>query len=277
MSVVSHSAARRIPPATRLAYYLRVLRVLAGVDFKAKYAQSAMGYVWSLAKPLAYFAVLWLVFGHFFKLPGGEIESFALYLILGLVVYLFFIDAVGMALPAITSKGDLLRRLRFSPIVLPIAATATALMTFAVNATAVVFFIVLDRTPPNVGWLLIVPLVLELYLFVVGVALIISTLFVHFRDIAQLWELGAQLMIFLTPVMYPASVLPDWAQKIVFVNPLVQVMQDLRAVVLPGDQVTTGSVYGAAGYAAPLALVALSVAVGVVLLWRSAPRFAERI
>jgi len=277
VSVVSYSAARRRPSLQRLAYYARVLRVLAGVDFKMKYAQSGMGYVWSLAKPLAYFGVLWLVFGRFFKVPGGTVDNFALFLIIGLVVYLFFIDGVGLALPSITSKGSLLRRLRFSPIVLPIAATVTALMTFAINSLAVVFFIVLSQTTPDLRWFLIAPLALELYVFVVGSALIISTLFVQFRDIAQLWELAAQLMIFLTPVMYPADVLPEWAQRVVFLNPLVQVMQDIRSIVLPGEQLTTAEVYGPLGYLAPLAIVALTVTAGVWLLWRSGPRFAERI
>lgn len=254
-----------------------MLRVLAGVDFKMKYAQSGMGYVWSLAKPLAYFGVLWLVFGHFFKIGGGSIDNYGLYLIIGLVLYLFFIDAIGMALPAVTSKGALLRRLRFSPLVLPISATVTALMTFAINSSAVVFFVAISDASPNLRWTLIPPLALELYVFIVGIALIISTLFVMFRDIAQLWELGAQLMIFLTPVMYPASVFPDWARRIVFLNPLVQVMQDIRSIILPGEQVTTGSVYGPLGYLAPLGVVALTLTFGLLLLWRSAPRFAERI
>lgn len=261
----------------RLAYYARVLRVLATIDFKMKYAQSVMGYFWSLAKPLAYFGVLWLVFGRFFRVPTGSIRDFPLYLMLGLVLYLFFVDAIGMALPAVTSKGTLLRRLRFSPFVLPIAATATAFITFVINSSAVVLFMVLSRTTPNLRWLLIAPLTLELYVLVAGVALIMSALFVRFHDIAQLWELGAQLMIFLTPVMYPASIFPEWAQRIVFVNPLVQIMQDIRSIILAGPQVTTGSVYGAIGYLAPLGVVALTLATGLALFWRNAPRFAERV
>lgn len=275
--MTSYSAARRTPPLRRVAYYGRVLRVLAAIDFKMKYAQSAMGYVWSLTKPLAYFSVLWLVFGHFFKVPGGTVENFALFLIVGLVVYLFFIDAIGMALPAIAAKGTLLRRLRFSPIVLPVSATITGLMTFAINSIAVAFFVAVSGVTPNVRWLLIPLLVLELYAFVVGFALIVSALFVQFRDVAQLWELASQLMIFLTPVMYSPGVFPEWAQRVVFVNPLVQVMQDLRSVILPEEQLTTASVYGPLGYLLPLSVVALTVLAGVLLLWRNGPRFAERI
>ena len=88
------------------------------IEFKMKYADSALGYAWSLAKPLAYFGVLWVVFGQLFQ-RAHHVESFALYLIVGLVLYLFFIDAVGMALTSIVGRGALLRRLAFSPLVFP--------------------------------------------------------------------------------------------------------------------------------------------------------------
>jgi ABC-type polysaccharide/polyol phosphate export permease len=77
--------------------------------------------------------------------------------------------------------------------------------------------------------------------------------------------------------MYSAAVFPEWARRIAFMNPLVQVMQDIRSIVLTGEQVTTESVYGPLGYLVPLSIVALTLTLGVLLLWRSAPRFAERI
>ncbi len=261
---------------SRLAYYLRVLRLVATIEFKMKYADSVLGYAWSLAKPLAYFGVLWLVFGRLFD-ARTSVESFALYLIIGLVLYLFFIDAVGMALVSIVARGSLLRRLAFSPLVLPISVTATACITLAVNLVAVAAFAAVARVEITLGWLLIPVLLVELYVFVLGTGLIFATLFVRFHDVAQIWELIAQLLIFMTPIMYPLSILPSWAEKVLFLNPLVQVMQDIRALMLRGEVSTATQVLGSGGRIVPIAVAFLTLLLGLALFRRDAPRFAERV
>lgn len=270
------SILERTRPRGRLAYYLRVLRLVATIEFKMKYADSVLGYAWSLAKPLAYFGVLWLVFGHLFD-ARTSVESFALYLIIGLVLYLFFIDAVGMALASIVARGSLLRRLAFAPLVLPISVTVTACMTLAVNLVAVAVFAAAARVEITLGWLLIPVLLVELYIFVLGTGLIFATLFVRFHDVAQIWELIAQLLIFMTPIMYPLSILPGWAEKLLFLNPLVQVMQDVRALMLRGEVATATDVLGSGGHLVPVAVAFLVLAFGLWLFRRDAPRFAERV
>lgn len=260
----------------QLRYYLRVLRVIAAVEFKMKYADSAMGYLWSFAKPLAYFGVLWVVFGRLFAV-GPRPQDFALYLIVGLVIYLFFVDAIAMALVSIATRGSLLRRLAFSPLVLPISVIATACVTFLVNLLAVGVFVVLAHATPSLDWLLLVPLLIELYLFVLGLGLVLATLFVRFRDVLQVWDLTAQLLIFMTPIMYPVTILPDWAQKAVFLNPLVQVMQDIRAIVVGSDVTLVTDVYGAFGRLLPLTVTLVALGGGLLIFRRDAPRFAERV
>jgi ABC-2 type transport system permease protein len=267
----------RVRRPGRLAYYARVIRLVAGIEFKMKYSESALGYAWSLAKPLAYFGVLWIVFGRLFG-DRTPVESFALYLIVGLVLYLFFIDAVGMALTSVVGRGSLLRRLAFSPLVLPVSAAATAAITLCVNLIAVAVFVIAARATPSLDWLLVIPLLLELCVFVLGVGLIFATLFVRFRDVAQIWELLAQLLIFMTPIMYPLSILPSWAEKILFLNPLAQIMQDIRALLLGEDAIDTANdILGAAGHIIPITVVLLTLGVGLALFTREAPRFAERV
>ena len=85
---------------------------------------------------------------------------------------------------------------------------------------------------PQPGWLLVVPLLVEMYVFVFAIGLIASTLFVRFRDVGQIWEVTAMLLFFSAPIMYPITILPEWAQRIVSLNPFVQVMQDIRTVLL---------------------------------------------
>jgi ABC-2 type transport system permease protein len=263
--------ATRPPWRERLAYQFRILRVMASVDFKMKYVDSALGYVWSLAKPLAYFAVLWVVFGSLFKI---DIHNYGLYLLLGIVLFTFFTDAVGMMLPSILARGQLLRRIAFPPHVIPLSASVTASMTFCVNLVAVAIFVALAGAEPALDWLLLPLLVLELYVFILGLGLIVATLFVRFRDVGPLWELSAQLLLFASPIMYPITILPSWAEKVVMINPFVQVMQDVRDIVM-GEPSSVSDVLGTGGRLIPLAITAAALVLGLVLHRREAPRFAE--
>ena len=271
---VSGSAARR-----PLAHHLRVLRTIAGIEFKTRYADSALGYAWSFAKPFAYFGILWLIFDRVLKL-AGPIPHFEIYLIVGVVLLMFFIDTVSTALPSIVARGSILRRIRFSPLVLPLSMSMTACITFAVNLAAVAIFVAVSGINPHLDWLLIVPLLAELYLFTLGVGLTLATLYVRFRDVGQIWELVAQLFIFATPLMYPASLLPLWAAQVMFLNPFVTVMQDIRALLVGTEgqeRATAAAVYGSAGRLLPLAIAIGTFLLGLWLFRRDSQHFAEKV
>src|SRR6201996_399933 len=122
----------------RLAYDARILQVLARAEFRLKYAGSILGYVWSLAKPMMYFAVLWVVFGSGVFNTG--IKRYPLYLLIGIVLNTFLVDAVSAALPSIASSGPTLRRIAFPPIVIPVASTLATGMTFLANCVVVGIF-----------------------------------------------------------------------------------------------------------------------------------------
>ena len=264
----------RPPWRERLAYQLRVLQVMARTQFKLKYVDSILGYVWSLAKPLAYFAVLWVVFGRFFDTGVGE---FPAYLLIGIVLYTYLFDSVGAALPSILERGPLLRRIAFPPLVIPVSATVTAAMTFGVNLVAVAVFIGLSGIAPDPGWLLLPLLLLQLYVFVLGLALLISTLFVRFHDIGPIWELAAQLMLFAAPIMYPITILPDWAQTVENLNPFVQVLQDVRRIVLGAHESLGTMPTGVWLHLATIALTFATLFVGLWVYRHDAPTFAEKV
>src|SRR5919201_6981740 len=115
-----------------VAYYLRVLRVVGAIDFKAKYAGAVLGYVWSIAKPLAYFGLLWLVFAHLLR-TANQTHDFTMFLLIGLLLFTFFVDTVGVMLPSIVDRGSILRRLAFPPILIPLAASVGICITFCAN------------------------------------------------------------------------------------------------------------------------------------------------
>lgn len=256
----------------RLGYRLRMVAVLARTEFKLKYAGSVLGYFWSLAKPLLYFAVLWLVFGHVFR---TGIPKFPVYLLVGIVLFTFVADGVGLSLPSIVIRGSVVRRISFPSSVIPVAMTVTTAMTFLLNCMAVAIFLGYDRIFPRVSWLLLVPLLVELWLFTIGLSLVFASLYVRFRDVGQIWEVLATVLLFTTPVMYPIHVLPGWMQKIVSVNPLVQVVQDSRRLILAGQPQVRAIVATSMPRVVPIVCSLLVLAIGLYMHRRQAPSFPE--
>src|SRR3954452_8594917 len=121
-------------------HQLRILRVIAGTEYKLKYAESVLGYLWSIAKPLAMFAVLYTVFGRFFKLNAG-FEHYPLYLLIGIVLWTYFADATTLTMPSIVERGSLVSKLVFPRLIIPISVTITAGITLLVNLSVIVVFI----------------------------------------------------------------------------------------------------------------------------------------
>jgi ABC-2 type transport system permease protein len=280
VSSTSHPSAA-VRATSGLAYYLRVLRVIGAIDFKIKYSDAALGYLWSVVKPLAYFGLLWLVFAHLLR-TANQTEDFTLFLLIGILLFLFFIDAVSAMLPSIVEGGATLRRLAFPPIMIPLSASVAIGITFCVNLSVFAVFAAIQRVEPRIEWLLVVLLLAELYVFTVGLGLLLSALYVRFRDVSQVWELATQLLFFASAIFYPIGILPEWAQKVAFLNPFVQVMQDLRHVVLGGasgpNDLTASDVFaGAGGRLVPISIVALVFVAALVFFRREGRYFAERL
>lgn len=264
--------AQQMPLPQELAYRARIVRVLARTEFKLKYAGSVLGYFWSLAKPLLYFSVLWLVFGRLFH---SNVPHFPLYLLIGIVLYTFLADAVALTLPSIVIRGSVLRRIAFPSVIIPVATTFSSALTFLLNCLAIVGFIAVSGIAPHLNWLLLIPLVVELYLFVLGLSLVFSSLYVRFRDVGQIWEVLATVILFTSSIMYPIRILPHWGRVASSCNPLVQVIQDSRRLILASDAREEALVGLYVSRAVPLAIVAAVVALGFWLHHRESPRFPE--
>jgi ABC-2 type transport system permease protein len=268
-------------PTSGIAYYMRVLRVVGAIEFKAKYAGAALGYVWSIAKPLAYFGVLWLVFAHLLR-TANQTHDFTIFLLIGILLYTFFVDTVSSMLPSIVTGGSVLRRLAFPPILVPLSASVGIGITFCANMSALAVFIGIQKVTPRREWLFVPLLLAELCIFCVGIGLLVAALYVRFRDVVQIWELTAQLLFFASAIFYPIGILPVWAQRIAFLNPFVQVMQDVRRAVLGGpngpNDATAATVYGGAGGRLIPILIAVLLFVGALAFFRREGRyFAERV
>ena len=195
--------------------------MIAQAEYKLKYSGSALGYVWSVIKPLGLFLMLYIVFGRFFKLNAG-VSHYPLYLLIGIVLWTYFLDATTLTMTSVVERGALVSKMVFPRLIIPISVTVTAGITLLVNLSVIAVFVGVNRIVPSVRWLLLLPLLLELYVFTLAVGLILATIFVRLRDLRQVWELILQLLFYASPILYPANYLPPWWKPVTFVNPFVQ-------------------------------------------------------
>ena len=193
------------------------------------------------------------------------------------MLWTYFLDTTNLALWSFVGNTGLLKKLAFPRIVLPIAVTMTTLLTFAVNLLVLMVLIGATGLRPRLTWLLVPGLLCELYVFTLAISVILATLLAQMRDIGQVWEVAGQLLFYASPIIYPVGFLPHWAQLIAFANPFVQVMQDMRAAIVPQrEAMTIAHVYGTeAARIIPLITLAVMIAIAWKLFRKAEPYLAE--
>lgn len=256
--------------------YIGLIKELALTDFKLKYQGSFLGYLWSLAKPLMLFAVLYFVFTRFFKL-GTSIEHYPIYLLLGVVIWGFFTEITAGSLDSIVSKGELIRKIYFPRIVLVISRGITSLLTFMLNLIAV--FIFIAATGIDLNWkILFFPLIiLELFILTVGISFFLSSLFVKFRDVSHIWEVVLQALFYATPILYPLSLVPENISKFLILSPVAQIIQDARYVLITNQASTAWNTLNWKYVWIPYSLPFVVFILGLIVFNRSAAKFAEEV
>jgi ABC-2 type transport system permease protein len=272
---------------------LNLVRELSITQFKLKYTGSALGYVWSLVKPAMLFSIMYLVFSVLLKAAGTGPGSkhFPVQLLLGIVIWTFFAEATSSAVNAIAGAGDLIRKAYFPRWILVVASTTSATLTFAIN-TVLVIVVTLALGQLDLTWRsLLAPLFyVELVVLILGLSLLLSALFVFFRDLGHIWEIVSLVLFYGSAVVFPFSRIPRQALRdIDGLNPIAQIIQDLRhALVDPGIPSMGALVdpahpaLGSMGLAGPLIalpiLIALAIfAIGFGVFHWLTPKFAESL
>lgn len=199
-------------------------------DFRVKYQGSVLGYLWTLLKPIFMFGILYFVFTVAFPLGKG-IEYYPAYLILGLVMWNFFIEGVVMGMGSIVGHGDMIRKVSIPKYTVVLSSTVMALINFILNLSVV--FIVMALVRVHLTWnVAFFPLVvLELFVLTTGLGFLLSALLVKFRDMTNIWDITSQALFYLSPLLWLPSVINDrfgHILKLLFLNPLAQIFQDAR-------------------------------------------------
>jgi ABC-2 type transport system permease protein len=257
-----------------------LLRELVITDFKLRYQGSVLGYLWSLLKPLMLFAILYVVFVKFLKF-GQDVEHFPVYLLLGLVLWGFFVEATTQGMSAIVNRGDLIRKINFPKYIIVISGTVSALINLGLNLIVVFIFMLFNGVQLHRSLLLFPLDILELYLFALALAFLLAAAFVKYRDLAYIWEVGLQAAFYATPIIYPLSKVTEYSSQaatLVMLNPLAQIIQDARYHLVTHQTPTLYSLsQNALLTAVPLIIVLLMVAWSAMYFHRSSPTFAENV
>lgn len=266
--------------ATKYRYSLILLQQLVVTDFKLRYQGSTLGYVWSLLRPLFLFIILFIVFDKFLGL-GASIPHYPVYLLLGIVLWNYFVEVTSLGMSSIVSKGDLMRKINFPKYVIVLAGSFSAFINLLINFFVIGLFMLINGVELRLDGIMIVPLIAELFIFSLGMAFLLSTIFVRLRDLNYIWEIILQAAFYATPILYPLSVVTGIshdAAKILLLNPVAQIIQDAREVLITSQTMTFEDVFSTGWYRMVPVIGALVVAIFAAWYFRRrSPKFAEEV
>lgn len=253
-----------------------ILREMVSTDFKVRYQGSALGYVWSLLRPIFQFAILYVVFVYFFKLNRG-IEHFPTYLFTGLVLWNFFVEATSTGMTAIVSNGDLIRKISIPRFLVVVATSVSALINLGLNLIVLLVVALLDGVVPSLSWLAMIPILLELYIFSQALAFFLCAAFVKFRDMNYIWEVITQAAFYGTPILYTLSMVPAKFHSILLINPMAQIIQDARYFFVSQTTITGWQAMRWQFAIIPVLLIVASVVFATWYFKRESKLFAENL
>jgi ABC-2 type transport system permease protein len=267
---------------------------IARNEFKLKFFGSVLGYVWQVLNPLLLFGVLYVFFVVISKVGGGGKPSEQFYgvqLLGSIVLFTFFGEATGGAVRSVVDRENLVRKIQFPRLVIPLAVTLLAFFNLAMNLIVVLIFALISGVQPMLSWLELPLILTMLVLFSTGLAMLLSAMFVHFRDIQPIWTVISQIIFYGSPVIIPLEsvreklLLPPNNSQIdtilyhlYMLNPLVTVFQQFRHAMVTHATLSAGQALGSwAALLEPLGVTAAVFALGFWVFNRSAPFVAENL
>lgn len=227
----------------RYHYALVVFKELVKTNFKLRYQGSYLGVLWSVLQPLMLFAVMYVVFVKFLKFTDGT-PTFPISLLCGTCLWQFFTESTSMGMRSIVDRGDLLRKIHFPNYIIVAATTMGSMISLAINLGVVILFGFFAHAHYTWRVITVIPSILQLYAISLGVALLLGSLYVYFRDIDHIWDVILQALFYATPIIYPLSMVQknpefSWAADFMMLMPTTQTIMDIRHNLLSPEYVPT--------------------------------------
>jgi ABC-2 type transport system permease protein len=259
--------------------FWHLTRALAVTEFKLRFFGSVLGYAWQVMRPLMLFGVLYVLFTQVVDL-GSEVPLYGVALLLGLVLYTFLSEASGVAVTSIVERENLVRKIEFPRLAVPLSVVLTALFNLGLNLGVVAIFLFASGGSLRWSFLEIIPLVALLVVLASGLAMLLSALFVRARDVRPIWDVVLQVLFYASPIFYAIETVqqtaPEWVAKALMLNPFAAILQQFRhAVVSPEYDTAAAAIGGTWRLLVPLAIIFAVFALGYAVFRRAAPRLAE--
>jgi ABC-2 type transport system permease protein len=260
--------------------FFDLLWLISVTEFRRVYFGTVLGYLWSLIRPLMLFGVLLFVFTQVFKVGSNLVEHYAVMLLLGIVLYTFFQEATSNSVTSVVAQEGVVRKTQFPRLVIPLATVLTAGFNLMLNLVIVLVFVLAFGVAPAWTWLLFPLALLVLFVGAAGMAMALSALYVRFRDTAIIWVVVSQVLLYLTPILYPVDAFDSSTkERLLMVNPLAVIFEQVRVWILhePGAPTALDAAGGWLGLL-PAAVIYFGVCIyGAWFFNREAPRIAEAL
>ena len=257
-----------------------LLKELSKTDFKLRYQGSVLGYLWAVLRPMLLFLILYVVFSKILRF-GADIPHYPVYLLCGTIFWNFFTECTSMGIQSIVMRGDLIRKLSFPKWIITISTTSTAVINLLINICVLVIFALINGVTPTWTWLLVPVSIIEIYALALGIAFLLGSINVKYRDIASIWEVMIQALFYCAPIIYPVSMVANYsvlAARIVLLNPIAQVIQDVRYNLITNTTITTWNYEGSWwSKIIPVVLVVVVFFAGAIYFRKKCKYFAEEV
>jgi ABC-2 type transport system permease protein len=257
--------------------FFELTYTLAVTEFKLRFYGSVLGYAWTLARPFLFFGVVYFVFTEIVGLDKN-VPNYGVYILFAMVLFQFFTEIVSNCVTSLVDRENLLRKIRFPRLVIPVSVVLTALFNLTMTLVAVFIFAVISGVYPRWSWFELPVIIGLLSLFATGLGLLLSALFVRYRDIQPIWDVTAQILFYASPVIYVSTFVPQTYQHPYHANPVAASLGEMRhAMVDPTAPHAWALIGGGWRLLIPLGIVAASVVIGGLVFRREAPRIAENL
>ena len=258
--------------------FLELTWTLSVLEFRLKFFGSVLGHAWQLVRPLMLFGVLYFVFTKALRVGSG-VPHYPAVLLMGIVIYQFYAEATAASVGSVLNRENLVRKIHFPRMVIPLSVVLTTYMNFVLNFLAVLVFVLAQGVTITVHWLEIIPLLAILGLLCTGIGMALSALFVRYRDIQPIWDVALPLAFYGSPVIYPIETIPSKSvQHILMCNPLAAIIQQARhALIDPKAMSAAEAIGGTSRLLIPAGIVVGVCALGFRIFNRSAPHIAEEL
>ena len=257
---------------------LHLTVTLAVLEFKLRFFGSVLGYLWQLMRPLLLFGVLYVVFTEFVRLGAG-VRYYPAVLLTNIVMFGFFADTTSTSVASIVDRENLVRKIEFPRLVVPLAVMLTNYFNLILNLLAVLVFVLITGVEPRWEWLLFPLVLVALGALAGGLSMLLSALYVRFRDIKPIWEVVLQALFYATPILYVIETLPTARlQHLLMLSPVAALLTEVRHVFIdPTAPSATQAAGGTLRLMIPIVIVLVLLGLGFWVFNREAPRIAEEL